>query len=268
MNHASYLDRVAHQVRLTQMEAQRQRRLSTISGQRAVRFGADPGEISKRLPSPTPIAEALTPEILAHTTRAFSRGALPTTAVQEGIQAVAYARSGSDIDAQRAAMSPSSVVGFDAGVALAHGAAKSRGFTPRGMTSGQKAGWLMTFGVEGAGSDVVAPVLATATKASQAMAQGAQSAIASIQKGQSAFNVASGLSDASIGALVASAPVALYGALGLTGVVKMTLGSFLVASPLMYAGMIGFGCLVGDPYANALVTAAKEKFASATGSTS
>ena len=258
MDHLQYLNAVNWQVRNSRLSAERDRRNAIVKGQRAIRFGADPATVASTIPHPSPIAAALTPGVLNAATRAFSTAAGPTTSVQEGIQAVSSATSGASIDAIRSTLSPRSVAGFDAGVALVHGAALSNGRVPRGMTAAQRAGWLMAFGVDGAGADVASGVMAGAAQA-PGVVQGAASAVQSMASGMTAAAAVGGDDTNTALLLYGGVPVGVLGALSLAGVIRLTLGSFLGLSALTSLAAIGVGVLAGNKYATLLSDTAQNK---------
>lgn len=156
------------------------------------------GPLASALPSPDPIADILSPPVVQSVTAAFSPvvaaatdGAagtiaqatgLPTTAVQEGINAAKTAITGAALEASRAAQPPAAVPAFDAGVALAAGAAKFGVNIPKGLTPGEKASWLVTHGVNGATAEVKTAVLKTVA-AHPEMIKGAKLAVSGIQRG-------------------------------------------------------------------------------------
>lgn len=258
MSHLSYLDRVNWQARQARLAAEANRRNGILQGRRRIQFGEDPAAVAASLPHPSPVTRALTPDVVQAATRAFSYGPNPSTAVQEGLQAVSSCPSGAGIDAVRSALSPSSTVGFDAGVALANGAAKSGGRTPHGMSAGQKAGWLMAFGVEGAAPAVASSVMQGAVQGGQGMASGAATAVKAMASGTSAVDAAAGgLTDAQIGAVIAvGVPAVIIGGLTAAGVFKgIGVASLVGVGGLVAIGSVGLGVMMGNRYATALAGA-------------
>jgi hypothetical protein len=150
------------------------------------------------LASPDPIGDVLTSPVVGAITSALSpvvnaampgaagataaATATPTPAVQQGIDAAKAALSGPQLTQARAAITPAALPAFDAGVALAAGAAKFGKNMPAGFTPAQQSGWLIAHGINGAPADVKTAVIAAIAKIPD-LRKGALVAIEGIKKG-------------------------------------------------------------------------------------
>jgi hypothetical protein len=265
----SYLDRVHRTVRDARLQAQADRQAAIRAGRlRVARFGADSTQAALSIPPPNPVASALSQDVVSAATAAF-RSTGPTTAVQEGLDAVDLASSPSALDAARAAQQPAGLAGFDAGVAMAHGAARSGGRVPRAMRAAERAGWLTAFGLEGAPAETKKAVLGTAVEAAnssgasapaaQGFVRGASSAVSAINAGQTAVTAAGSYTaeDAWTGAgLFVGGPVLAVGAATLLG--KLGLKYFLTFAGPAAAAALAVGWIAKNRYAVALANAGKQ----------
>lgn len=261
--HHEYLQSVLWHIRQAQASAANIRRRALAIAQQNVRFGADPDAVAKALPRPAGLM--VHPKVMQAASRAFGSD----SAVFEGYAAAHQAANlpaniataGATLDAARAARNPATLAGFDAGVALAAGAARTRGVAPRALGPGGRAGWYMTFGVEGAGADVAGQVLGTAAAASgtaPGILQGIKTAISTIDGG------------GDVGAAVLAyggIPLGVISAASMSGILKLSLGAVLGLSALTGLVGIGVGLAFGMPGATALVKAGQNKVGALTQST-
>ncbi len=273
---SNYLHAVHRNVQEARRQGTRDRQLAVRAArQRVARFGADAApDAALAIPPPSPIGSALSQDVVSAATSAFQSTG-PTTAVQEGISAVDAATvpsgppqttSPQALDAARAAQSPSGLAGFDAGIAMAHGAARSGGRVPRAMRPAERAGWLAAFGLEGADADTKKSVMGSAVQAAssgspaaQGFVRGAASAVGAMSAGQSPVVAAGSYTprDAWTGAVVYGAvPIAAAGAI--TGLFKMGTAYFLTVAGISIPLGLAIGWLVGNRYATALVNAGKQ----------
>lgn len=200
--HTDYLNSVVRLMARHASLAANQRASAIQSAKGAAQIGLDItaaiGPLGSALPSPDPIADVLSPPVVQSVTAAFSpavaaatdgaAGAIaeatgiPTTAVQEGINAAKTAATGAVLEGVRSQQPPAAVPAFDAGVALAAGAAKFGVNVPKGLSPAEKASWLVTHGINGATAEVKTAVLKTVA-AHPEMVKGAKLAVSGIQRG-------------------------------------------------------------------------------------
>ena len=226
-----YLDRVHRTVREARFQAGRDRQSAILAGrQRVARFGADVApQAALDIPSPSPVGAALSQDVVSAASSAF-KSTGPATAVQEGLNAVDSASTPDQLDAARASQSAFGLAGFDAGVAMVHGAARSRGRVPRALRPSERAGWLAVFGLEGAPAETKRAVMGSAaqaassgSQAAQGFVKGAAAAVDAVQKGQSPVVAAGSYTpqDAWAGAAIyGGGSAAVVGGLTLLGVYK------------------------------------------------
>ena len=272
MSH-QYLDQVHQCIRQARLQAANDRQRAILAGrQRLARFGADPAGAAARsaaldIPPPSPVGAALSHDVVTAATSAFQTAGR-ATAVQEGLSAVDAAQSPDALDAARAAQPAYGLAGFDAGVAIAHGAALSRGRVPRALRPSERAGWLAVFGLEGAPAETKRGVIGSAVQAAssgspaaQGFVKGAAAAVDAVQKGQSPVIAAGSYTpqDAWTGAAIyGGGSAAVVGGLTLLGVYKTGLLA-LTGLTLGGAGLaLAAGYALGNRYAVALVNAGKQ----------
>ena len=259
-----YLDSVHQNVRQARALAAGERASAIRSArQRVSRMGADPTDAALSIPAPSPVGSALSQDVVGAATSAFQSTG-PTTAVQEGLSAVSAASSPAALDAARAAQSPYGLAGFDAGVAMMNGAARSMGRVPRAMRPSERAGWLTAFGLEGASPETKQGVMGSAVQAAAAgspaaagFVKGAAAAVGAIQSGQTPVAAAGSYtaSDAWTGAgiyvgIPAVGGLALLGKAGLLA----SAGAALAGSALA----LSIGYALGNRYAVAYVNALRQ----------
>ena len=174
MDHLPYLNNAAQVIRSHVRNHKIRRRMGVARGRMAIGMGADPKVIATSLATPVPLSDVLTPAVVGAVTQAFtqmdpaaSAAGVDTTAVQQGISAAAKAVDGQALDAARSAIAANLQPAFDAGIALAAGAAKAaeaaeaQGFALPVMTpAAAQAGWLLAQGLSSAPADLRSAVAA------------------------------------------------------------------------------------------------------------
>jgi len=193
--HQAYLSSVSKVIRLHSIKQQRQRVTGVRLARKAVRMGADPvAAVAALIPPPATMAaavNALSPQVVQVVTNAFtaitSTPTVPTTSVQEGIATANSGASGPQLDAARTAQPQQAVAGFDAGIALAAGAAAlaaggAAAGMPAGLDAAGQAGWLLTHGLAGADPSVKMSVMKVVSQVPNIM-EGAGPAVQKLMTG-------------------------------------------------------------------------------------